>query len=255
VEDFNRPTRGIRVPNPAPYAVAGSDDVALAPLPGVTPIPNEPPPELDYRERLAARLRAAFVRERRRWVVRRTGKPSMFGSGPIPAWDGGIDYNGVRHTAVWPKVADQLIDARCADPERFILAQFSGLANLRASDMLGGKAMERYKQVMDKLPDIVLGSFQADMGAFRLGVHRTSRWFPDMTPRDVNEYVLGSHYFTLSPLFRYCCAAEEGFADLVDVYQYAALDQFMSSPTDYRRLWGNKLPQALRDHADSLIAQ
>src|SRR5690554_455442 len=72
--------------------------------------------------------------------------PNGNGDRPYPRYDGGVDTDGKRYQAVWPRVAQFLLDNDC-DPHAFFMAQvITGKSNLMSPlSYCSDKALKRYR--------------------------------------------------------------------------------------------------------------
>lgn len=152
-----------------------------------------------------------------------------------PAWDGGKDNYGVKHSPVWGKVL-RAAEAVKADLGGWVYAHFSAVATekvaknnqrvteIRPSILYSSSSPLIYRDYMEKMPEIILSRFHVAMETMKLRMATTTPF--KMSKKTQELYVLCDEgYVTASPFFRNAMASRVGCDKAVERYLwYAALD-------------------------------
>jgi hypothetical protein len=226
------------------------DDATL--VDGFATDSDEPTP----REILEQRIRAAYVRERRRYMASRgQGRDSRFGDGPIPCWDGGKDSHGTTHKAVWPQVAELLIANRCLAPEQFMQAQFVGRHLPKHTQIHSDAAWRRFMDHHNAVRERLEQSLASDKRTFSTWVHDARAWYPDKSKEWYWRYVLDTPDADLSNLFRFTAAESEVLDDVMAVTHDAALAQYLRDPDGYDMYWKEWVSVLIRQEARKFLSE
>lgn len=73
------------------------------------------------------------------------------------------------------------------------------------------------------------------------------------SPEELKRLVLWDEDLSLSALFRYCLAVDEGYDDIAKTFLAGALVQYLSQLRHYDQVWGIWIPQQFRNTADRLL--
>ena len=209
------------------------------------------------------RIREIYVRERRLFEQRISGRPSHFHSGP--QWDGGRGKSGRTYKPVWPRIARFLLEHRF-DPEVFVRRQFqlhSGEYVIKPNQLYGEVALDRYYEMARVSRDEIVAALRGQQNA----LVRAVRQFQDMAmlegeefpPSTIRASVLLEESAPLSALYRYCMARSEGLKEIARVYRAAAVMQYMRDAALYDEIWGAKIPEGFKTYArekyDKMLAE
>lgn len=172
-----------------------------------------------------------------------------YGTGPMPAWDGGEDGFGVRRRNVWLRIA-QVILRHNASPLDFVRAQFYGKQNTRPpapNQFLNDEAVTTWLNYCSarRQLDELAREYDNDRRSF-FGTVMTYTSGPKWPEEKAVRYALANDtrvYAT--PLYRYCVAHKWGFDDFVDFYCERAMLQLLFR-SEYAQVYGEFLPMTLR---------
>lgn len=207
---------------------------------------------------LAGRIREVYCQERNLWHHRHQGRLTDWGAAPVPRYDGGVDEMGRHWKNIWMEIAKFVITKK-VDFAAFVRAQFT-LASKRPVDpfhLHNDKAYSIYLSVAQRSSTRLSQLFAAQRKVFTKEVAKLSpckisrRW----SDEQVFRAVLGNRLIQLSALFRYCVARHERYEDLAEKYFQWAVEQYLDSPEDYDRIWGEWIPGDFRDGLKDLITR
>jgi hypothetical protein len=150
-------------------------------------------------------------------------------------WDGGKDNYGVKHAAVWSKIARIVRDCR-ADPGLWVSAHFSGVQyakqaaqthavpDMRPARLCSAQSPGTYTEYCLELPKMLKHSFDVAGATIANRIRGTQSLH--MTPDDQVYYVLCDEgYVSASPFFRHAFATQLGSERGIERYLWhAALD-------------------------------
>lgn len=195
------------------------------------------------------RVRAAYVRTRRRFIQSLKQNESNYGEMEMPRWDGGYASDGRHYKPIWPKIAAKLEQRGCTNIERFVAVQFDGDAPT-PNMLLSDDAWEKYLQLDSVVEARIRKQFSVETDVFRSRFLEVGEWYPQLSDRECWLRVLVERHNGLSPLFRYCVAVAEGMPEVADAYHEGALLQLLSDPDGYRQHWGPALPEKIVHEAE-----
>jgi len=200
-------------------------------------------------DRLASRIRDIYIAEVDRWNSRQ-GRRSRYRPGP--KWDGGRDSGGRHHKAVWPKIAEFVLN-RELDEARFIRAQFEKAAyqpqpNQLTNERAVGQYLDSVRQLPGELERALLIQGRSAVVAFET-LRATSQWHDNL----VWAYVLSDLRNELTALFRFCVAASVGLPHVQLLFHDAALAEYLRHRVVYDRIWGEHIPESLRVEAAAIL--
>lgn len=152
-----------------------------------------------------------------------------------PAWDGGKDNFGVKHTPVWGKIL-RAAEHAGADLGGWVYAHFSALATeriatgnqrlteMRPSMLYSAKSAEIYRDYMAHMPRILKDRFHVAAETLKLRMSTTAIYKMPVAAQEL--YVLcDESYVTATPFFRNAFAARHNCEKAVERYLWkAALD-------------------------------
>ena len=200
---------------------------------------------------LEARLRNAYIRQRRALIWQRERRVEEVGNDYVPSWDGGVDTYMKNHRSAWPRIAAAMEAVDCYDAEGYMAAQFFGARRVPTPQQLSGQdAMAKYRRYVNTSDRILGDDLTAERLAFEVAVNVTKEWMPASEIREIWAHVLCNTAWDLSPLFRYCVSVAETFDDIAKRWEYVAYEQLTSDPVGYLRCWQKILPPAMLEHAN-----
>lgn len=194
------------------------------------------------------------------WVAERSAHDAKFGirsdwgARHMPQWDGGETASGRRAKPVWPKIAAFCL-AHGIDPEVLIKLIFDDWGRSvppPPNVAHGDYALKRYEEYRKKhnsgsARELVAIGFESQKAQARIAIAFYASWG---LPREKvwRLGILGDAQ-PLSVLFRYCLAKSENFEDLANEFKDKALMQYLSDVESYDVVWGDWIPQELKDAA------
>jgi len=211
--------------------------------------------EREENEERIARI-SSFVRSMYVSCAREYLRSPNYGEREIPQWDGGADPYGVRHTAVWPKIARFVLQHN-VPLMPFIRAQFQAVKLGRRiptpNQFYNQQALENYYRYMASVEPNELARrarLEKDAILSVAGPYVEELGWP--IQRAV-EYAMGDLAgLGISPLTRFCVAVQTELPDLAERYRDPALMQYLWESAQYDEVWGDKIPAEFRQEADSL---
>lgn len=203
----------------------------------------------------ARALRALYVFHRNRWKTARLGVDARDGAGPVPAWDGGVDRNGRRHSSVWPKMATAARAAGTIDYV-FMEAQFAaGDRPVPEPNMLHGPAgIARAVEYVATAPREARIRLRSLAETTRAAAAR-NRTLYGLDPAAALRAAVGDPTVAAGPLFRYCLCADAGAVDLLPRFRAGALVELVGGFHAYSEGWGRFLPADLLGEAAEVIVE
>ena len=151
-------------------------------------------------------IREAYVVARRDALERKTGRPSAYGTGRIPKWDGGTDSVGRRHKPIWPKVAKYLASKDGVDIPTFMAAQFVDGRLRKPTELYAASAWKRYEEYIAASAALVAQKLKGDTIRFKQAVADAAFHTSGEDKKTLWYLALSNPLAQLSPLFRYCVA-------------------------------------------------
>ena len=198
--------------------------------------PTPHTPEQQRRLDLIAELKAAYVREKCRWVAFRKGYELAY---QLPE----------RFEKCWPKLAG-IIEQHRLPVVAYIHAQFHGGRVPEPNMLTTEQALEKFYRFATQLQHGLAARLQAETLAFEVAVTTARAAFPSHPLPALWQRSLLDDTVQLSPLFRYCVGYAEGFADVCAEYGRSALDQYLTFPSAYDEQWQNVIPSVLQQQAN-----
>lgn len=194
------------------------------------------------REELSALLRQAYIDERKNWHRGRGGEVENYR--PSNKWND-----------VWPRMADFFLKHQIENYRAFIHVQFTKHGNLSCCPTpkacYGPAALRRWEKYKPNKRTIEM-ALRLQSIKLQEELQKYTNWQKDWTQRQVETMVLYDHDNGLTALFRYCGAVKIERDDIADVYHYAALLQYLFGQEIYNEVWGDLIPQSLKDEARRL---
>jgi hypothetical protein len=152
-----------------------------------------------------------------------------------PAWDGGKDNYGVKHTPVWGKIL-RAAETAHAHLGLWVHAHFSALATerittgnqrlteMRPATLYSAKSAEIYRDYVAHMPRIIKDRFHVAAETLKLRIATTAIYKMPVAAQEL--YVLcDESYVTATPFFRNAFAARSNCEKAVERYLWkAALD-------------------------------
>ena len=202
--------------------------------------------------RLCAEVRKTYFLEHRAFLIRYTGED--FGQLELhkhyKQWDGGVDYRGVKHAPVWPKIV-AYASMHGLDPCLLVQAVFAmhehaepPLPNM----IVGPYALECYQTFERGSGERLRLKLELQEDSFEKEVWRQSE-FQKRTNEDCQSRALTSPTVDCDALFRFYKALSLGFESIALSCRHAATMQYLMRPDDYDEVYGNKLPQEFKESA------
>lgn len=252
MSSFDRGLRWVAVEPPG-----DQEPPALAPVvPGGVETYATPPVDevAAWKATLAARVREAYFRERRRQMRLTEGRTTTYGEGHVPEWDGGRNpTSGYNKQPIWPKIVDFLLSHGITAIDQYVTVALEFHTKARPPDLMRDVAVVRFRRTVDESDDRLVELFRSDTNIYQSAIMRTSAWFPDLTEQQVWEHALGNHMFELSPLFRYSVAVSESYKGIAEQMRQLALEQLLGNIEGYKRSWAGAIPEELINAAETLL--
>jgi hypothetical protein len=178
-----------------------------------------------------------------------------------PAWDGGKDSYGVKHSSAWAK-AIRAITAAGANPGVWIYAQFAPkvtdatarITDPRPAMLYSTNAMSAYENFCVNMPAILQQRYMLAAETIKMRLASTKAY--GLNKDDQTLYVLGDEsYVTATPFFRHAFAALAGCERAIERYlwfaalEYEALqplyDRTISKKPELAWWTGHDMPDAV----------
>ena len=178
---------------------------------------------------------------------------ATYGEKYMSQWDGGETPQGRRATAVWPKIAEKLVQCG-ADPVDFIRAQFENANWARPpapNSLLSEAAVDRWRTYKEGAGEKLQRLIESDVNQVSLHVLPltvTLKW----PYKKALEHVLCNRSLPVTPLIRYCFAVREELLDAAAQYREPALLQYVLQLDDYASLMADMIPPELHAQAVDL---
>ncbi len=192
-------------------------------------------PELTVRQRQVAiygeRARLAYQRNCRNYVARLRGVDSFNGAS--------------KDNPAWELVGELVLSQGWLSPEQFIAAQFTTGTIPQIKKLVSGDSCKRYTAYADDILLKLAAEWSTASMQFRSACRDTATTFPTYPNARIWRRTLMDFSYTISPLFRYCVAASEGFTEEAEKLYESALQQLLSEPDGYVSAWHGKIPGAL----------
>ncbi len=191
----------------------------------------------------------------RRQFNKAQGKPTSYGADVIPQWDGGQDSMGRTFKPIWPKIA-KFFRAHDLDPAECVTAAFAAAKHgtppnptaLCDTKLIGIKdAM--YELLRERLYAQRVSCEQQ----LAVLVSRAKAYLHFDEPEAV-KHVLTAESSQFDALFRYCAGVRMGLQPTVERYHEAALARYFWVPRLFDEVWGDWIPESLRQEAQTVRA-
>lgn len=160
-----------------------------------------------------------------------------------PAWDGGKDNYGVKHTPVWGKILRAAESAQ-ADLGLWVHAHFSAAAtekiahnNQRVTEMkpsmlYSANSPAIYRDYVAKMPEVVCNRFYVAAETMKLRLATTAAYGMDKEKQKL-FVICDESYVTATPFFRHAIASKYGCASAVERYLWLAALHYESHQAVY----------------------
>lgn len=197
---------------------------------------------IDYMARVA---RETYVEERANFSFRYHGRRGVWGSAPVPRWDGGENLrNGRESEPFWPRLA-QFALAGGVDVADLIRAQFETARGRppEPTDCMNNKALRALAERQRTAHDRAAGELAAGIETLRVktGIAPAGA---DLVQVVID--LIDNPIADLTPLFRAVLAGRMGQAVFWHRYLPAAVRQYATGPGGYDETWGNLIPNEIR---------
>lgn len=202
---------------------------------------------------MAARIRTVYIEERRKTERMRTGYESHYNPGPH--WDGGevrLKSGQIKkRQPTWPKVAEFMLH-KGIDPETYIrqtfrLATAGGkvpMPNHLTSDWL----FQLFKEWWPHYSQEIKTAFEHQKEYAR-GMLASYADATEFTPTQRWGWLLLDERAPMTALFRYCLAVSENLSTIARRYHEGAVQDYLRSPKEFDKHWGNWIPERLKQEA------
>lgn len=200
------------------------------------------PASLGSLTEIAAVLRDAYIRERRAFETKRSGRESRYQ--PSAYWEGGCDGFRRGRTNIWRRLAAHVL-RHGADPIAYVAAQFRQVKfSPQPNMLLSQRALERYRQWKEsaQTPRQLRLALRSEIEALEAAVQVEQQRSPDWDRATCLRAVLVNPRVAISPLLRYVVAFRAGWADLVESVRESARWQYWTASQAYAEAWGELLP-------------
>lgn len=203
------------------------------------------------REEIAATIRACWVEEYRKFILRTKGVSTDWGSRSFVKWDGGQDSrSGAIYKNVWLSIADNCIE-HDVDPYTFVKAMFHNRMKTPWPNMATGEyGIGRYSEYMNpktqlEIKSDIVNSFEAQKARILSTVSRYIH-FNKWDEKDSWIIAITDHNEPFTPLFRYSVAKNQGWTDVANEYLIPARQQYKTHRKLYDEVWEEWIPDELR---------
>lgn len=165
-----------------------------------------------------------------------------------PAWDGGKDCFGVKHSSVWAK-ALRAVGAVNAHPGIWVYAQFAPkitdvktrTPDMRPPVLYSTGAADAYTRYCDTMPDALFRRYELAAETVKMRLASTKVY--GLSKDDQTLYVLGDEsYVTATPFFRHAFAALANCDRAIERYLWIAALEYDALQLLYDRVI-NKRPE------------
>lgn len=200
-------------------------------------------------------VRKTYFMELRALVIRTTGQdPDERYSGLLDVskvhkhLDGGQDFRGTIHQALWPKIVKFAAQNRVS-PCGLVRAVFAFHDLDKPPDphlFYTPYAIDVHEQYVSGFRQMVHVQHKVQQYAFDREVWRTRKCNPQMSTQEVWSEVLTSPTLQCDALFRYYKACNLGMTQLAHSSRARAMQQYLLMPGIYNEVLGNDLPQEFR---------
>src|ERR1700739_2767163 len=197
-------------------------------------------------QKLPQRIRACSIQERT-IHARRYRHPEAAVFTPGPRWDEPKERGG---ETIWEKNARFVIQYELV-PEELMGRIFRTLGQEapQPNVLCGPKALAIYRQQTAQSLRII----EIDWALQKNTARRRLLEYQQLQLGDNEQAwraLLLDPTSCLSDLFRFVLARQEGYADLAEFYRDAALSQYLCDSKQYDQVWGNVIPEELRQAAE-----
>jgi len=170
-------------------------------------------------------------------------------------------YSSKELQPFWLKLARDLILQECDNPERFMHVQFcygvptgTTLATCPFTNSLQTtEAYKRYRRQSTRMDAHLAQDLQSNCRSFDYGMMDTRASYPHKSEREAWDFVLLNKLYDMSPLFRYCIAHSEHLASTTRLHYDEALQQLLSDPQGYAKVWKDVIPRQLLDTVANIL--
>lgn len=206
-----------------------------------------------YLQYVANSCRDAYIAERTAFEISRNSKLAdkkpRYVYRPSVRFDGGEDDDGKTYQAVWPKIAQFMIehglDPRTSIRKRFELVK--GSTSPWPTQIAQLCYLDLYKGVTEALSeeDVKL-SFNLDKDYCRTASVDGRYNRPDKTQEWKWTAILLDTTLSITPLMRYCLAKELKLEAVAKRLELRAISQYVRAPKAYNKVWGKAITDDLR---------
>ncbi len=213
-----------------------------------------PAPPTNATELVAYRLVAANTRESRARSVQVDGRVER------------LAQLGSRSMQLWYRIARYLIRADVKNIERYVHAQYrhvvckdkDNMDETLSQTLCPGtfdteRAHDRYRRYDDRADKIMASKLESLYIEFECCVGDAATTFTYYSDKQLWNYVLMNKMLDLPPLFRYCIAASAELREPMTAYRSSAMEQYLTDPIGYSRVWGRAIPKELNDESTSIL--
>ena len=109
------------------------------------------------------------------------------------------------------------------------------------------KYVARFRTLDRLVRDDIITSFSMEKQRFKVHLHRSTIEYGPGKQAWMSALVSDEH--GCSPLFRYCIAVSEDLKYVIGLYETSAMMQYMSAPDVYDEVWGEWIPDELKELA------
>jgi len=115
------------------------------------------------------------------------------------------------------------------------------------------KAFGRYEAYDARADKVMASKLESLYIEFECCVGEAATTFTYYTDEQLWNYVLMNKMLDLPPLFRYCVAVSGGLQEPTAAYRSSAIEQYLTDPIGYSRVWGQAIPKELNDEAIGIL--
>lgn len=197
---------------------------------------------------LAQRIRDLWVVEYRDYELRTKGKATGWGSRHMNQWDGGQNTtSGKSYKPVWPKIAEFCL-AYDLEPETLLHALFYRRVDYppMPNQAHGADALDKYRNYTApgtnlEIKTELIHAFESQKQRALSDVF-TKKTYYKLDESTAWRVTIASDDKSLTPLFRFCVAKNQGWEDVAEQYVAQATKQYKRFADLYDEVWGDWIP-------------
>jgi hypothetical protein len=207
---------------------------------------------------LANYIRQLWVDEYRDFELRTTGSATGWGSYRMTKWDGGTNSTGKHYESTWNRIATFCL-TNDFQPERLVSAMFFNAKYPPQPNQAHGPfAVTKYRVYKEPttrqaIRTSIHNDFEAQKSFIAANLHSLCKYGGKSEDIAIREIALTSTN-TLSQLCRYCVLKSRN-RPIAEKYADVAFREYRRFPDLYDEIWGDWIPQELRNRLGTTKVQ